>query len=84
MPPDTIYILKEEESLERVNENENSIALIKKRANDEGHYYYYWMRNHPSDIELFEKSYTDSYKLKYKGMIEAIKGNRIRQIDANY
>jgi len=48
--------------------------MIKKRNNDENHFYFYWMREEPSEIEAFEKEYCDSYKLKFTGMLNALKG----------
>ena len=48
--------------------------MIKKRNNDENHFYFYWMREEPSEIEAFEKEYRDSYKLKFTGMLNALKG----------
>lgn len=39
------------------------------------HFYYYWMCDDISEINNFEKEYKNSYKLKYSGMISALKGN---------
>ncbi len=56
-------------------QNDNILQLIKKRDNDLNHYYFYWMRENPSEISDFENQYTDSYDLTYKGMIRALKGD---------
>lgn len=47
--------------------------LMKQKGNDNTHQYYYWNVNHPNEIEDFEESYNDSYKLKYTGMLKALK-----------
>ncbi len=58
-----------------LNDNEDiqnfSIPLLKKTIK---HYYYYWMVENDNEIESFEKNYKDSYKLKYTGMLSALKG----------
>ena len=51
---------------------EYNISLLKKTIK---HYYYYWMLEDEQDIENFEKEYTNSYKLKYTGMLSALKRN---------
>jgi hypothetical protein len=64
--------------LENINTNiDNRIfGLIRKRLQDERHYYFYWMRREPDEIDDFEKHYMDSYELKYDGFLNALKGNR--------
>ena len=44
--------------------------LLKQKGN---HHYFYWNVNHHNDIEDFEQQYNDSYKLKYTGMLQALK-----------
>jgi hypothetical protein len=39
------------------------------------HFYYYWMVNTSHEIDGFIKDYKDSYKLKYQGMLSALKRN---------
>lgn len=51
---------------------EYNISLLKKTIK---HYYYYWMLEDEQDIENFKKDYTNSYKLKYTGMLSALKKN---------
>ncbi|MCT7618380.1 hypothetical protein N5U05_11585 [Aliarcobacter butzleri] len=51
---------------------EYNISLLKKTIK---HYYYYWMLEDEQDIENFKKDYTNSYKLKYTGMLSALKRN---------
>lgn len=60
----------------RILENENypfayplPPRLIKKGK----HYYFYWMVDHENEIEQFENDYKDTYKLKYQGMLSALK-----------
>lgn len=48
--------------------------LIKERTGDSNHYYFYWMRGCPEEIEEFEQLYRNAYSLKYAGMREALKG----------
>lgn len=50
-------------------------SLIRERAGDPQHYYYYWNVEQPSDIESFEDRYRDAYNLKYQGMLKALKGH---------
>jgi hypothetical protein len=37
------------------------------------YYYYYWNVDNPNNIDAFKESYNDSYKLKYSGMLKALK-----------
>ena len=48
------------------------IALLKKVKN---HMYHYWMVNNHNEIDAFEREYVDTYQLKYKGMLSALKRN---------
>lgn len=58
----------------RVNEQNNpEVALLREKAYDRKHYYYYWMVNKPFEIEPFEKMFADSYQMKYAGMLKAAK-----------
>jgi len=59
-------VLQNNEDIESFN-----IPLLKKTTK---HYYYYWMVENNRDIEDFEKNYKNSYKLKYMGMLSALKG----------
>jgi len=55
---------------------ENGIySMIRERDGDTKHHYYYWMVNHPDEIERFEQNYRDAYNLKYTGMLKALKGD---------
>ena len=60
----------------RILENENyqfnfpSIDRLKKKGD---HYYFYWMVNHENEINQFETDYKDTYKLKYQGLLSALK-----------
>ena len=40
------------------------------------HHLFYWMVNNEQGIEQFKKEYNDSYNLKYKGMLSALKKAR--------
>ncbi|MFX0086188.1 MAG: hypothetical protein ACFFAU_10950 [Candidatus Hodarchaeota archaeon] len=55
------------------SENDNILGLIRKRGNDNTHYYFYWNLQTPNDIRKFENVYTSSYNLKYSGMLKALK-----------
>jgi hypothetical protein len=47
--------------------------FVKERGHDNKHFYFYWNVQHSNEIEDFEQLYTDSYKLKYEGMLQALK-----------
>lgn len=53
--------------------SDNTINRIQKEGMK--HYYFYWNVNTADGIEAFKKRYNDAYNLKYKGMIQALKGN---------
>ncbi len=63
------------ETLER-RQNDEIFRMIRGRDGDNKHYYYYWMRNDPAEIESFEQKYNDAFNLKYAGMLKALKGDR--------
>ncbi len=50
-------------------QGDNIFKMIQKRKRDNKHYYFYWMRDDPREIEDFEKQYMDS---KYRGMLMAL------------
>lgn len=56
--------------------NDEILKMIRERIRDKHHYYYYWMRACQDEINEFEQIYTDSYKLKFEGMLRALKGNQ--------
>jgi len=58
------------------NNNDEILCMVKKRSNDEGHYYFYWMVETPEEIKQFEKEYTDTYNIKFAGMLKALKRYR--------
>lgn len=60
-------------TIEEDNSNE-IFKMIKERKGDNKYFYYYWMVDSPHEIEDFERRYTDSYKLKFEGMLKALKG----------
>lgn len=66
---------KIQEILESPNDEDEILRLVKKRNNDNDHFYFYWMVDSPYEIAGFEKRYNDAYNLKYGGMIKALKGN---------
>ncbi len=81
--PGQCRIVKENLPLEvlmRLDLSDNNnlvLSLTTTRDGDEGHYYFYWMVDSDNEIERFEKRYTSTYRLKYSGMLEALKGDRI-------
>jgi hypothetical protein len=46
--------------------------LISK-PNDQKHLYFYWMVDSENQVDNFQKEYSDTYNLKYKGMVDVIK-----------
>jgi hypothetical protein len=53
----------------------SAFPLLKKQNERDKHLYYYWNLNNPNDISLFEKDYNDTYKLRFAGILEALKKN---------
>lgn len=49
------------------------LVFLRQKPNDRVHRYYYWNVDNVRDIEQFEVEYNDSYKLKYTGMLRALK-----------
>ena len=49
--------------------------LLKNKAGDRKHLYFYWNVADQNGIEDFERQYTDSYQLKYSGMLKALKSS---------
>ena len=47
--------------------------LLKQKSNDNSHFYFYWNVENHDQIDGFEQQYNDSYKLKYTGMLSALK-----------
>jgi len=52
------------------------LGLLLQKGNDTRHRYYYWNVDRYSEIEQFETNYGDSYKLKFTGMLKALKRGR--------
>jgi len=59
--------------MESLNNGQFS-GLLREKPGDAKHYYFYWMRNYPEEIDTFEEIYQDAYNLKYQGMLKALKG----------
>ena len=55
------------------NLNEYPFNLIAKKQRDKSHLYFYWMLQRREDIRTFDKKYTDTYNLKYRGMITVLR-----------
>lgn len=53
--------------------------MVRKRNENDKHYYYYWMVSAPNEIDRFEEEYKDTYNLKYAGMLNVLKGDQQRQ-----
>lgn len=51
---------------------DNNARLFKKKGK---HYYFYWNIDNHEDIEAFDTSYNDSYKLVFQGILSALKGS---------
>jgi hypothetical protein len=58
------------------NITDEIFRLIRERSGDNQHYYFYWIVNNPHEVDEFERQYTNSYRLKYEGMLRVLKGNR--------
>ena len=57
-----------------VNElNLDQIDLIEK---SNAHFYYYWMADGTDEISDFKNAYSDAYRLRYQGILSALKRNR--------
>lgn len=65
-------------ALETSSSRDQILKMVKTRKGDRKHYYFYWMREEPTNIEKFEEDYSDSYELEFGGMLEALKGNHRR------
>ena len=73
--PDEIRYMIDYPSISQENMNDDNIfSMIKPVRFDNAHYYFYWMREHPEQIEEFEEAYNDAYNLKYTGYVKALKG----------
>ncbi len=59
--------------LENRNTEDDILRMTGKREGDKDHYYFYWNIEKPFEIDEFEKEYTDTYNLKYAGMLKALK-----------
>lgn len=62
--------LPEEINIERLT------TIDERLQNKEKHIYFYWMVDSSDQIKDFEKSYNDSYKQKYSGMIKSLKAHQ--------
>jgi len=49
------------------------LHLLAERRSDRRHLYFYWNLSRSSEIEAFEREYTNAYSLKYAGMLRALK-----------
>lgn len=50
--------------------------LFRQKGNNNKHLYYYWNLSDPNEIENFENQYNDSYKLKFSGMLTALRNEQ--------
>jgi hypothetical protein len=51
----------------------DQFPFLRMRRSDRNHLYYYWNVQTVNEIELFEEEFTNAYKLKYTGMLSALK-----------
>jgi hypothetical protein len=56
--------------------SQTDLNLLKQKDRDTSHLYFYWNVDHPHQIDDFEQHYNDSYKLKYTGMLSALRLNQ--------
>lgn len=64
------------DKLDYTNRLDEILRLVKKRVNDDRHFYFYWMVDDSDEIDEFEKNYTDAYSLKYAGILKALKRDK--------
>ena len=48
--------------------------MVRKRGREKTHYYFYWMKEDPSEIDSFEKQYRNVRKSMYDGILKLLKG----------
>jgi len=53
----------------------STLQFLRKRNGDKWHKYFYWNVNNPNSINDFEKEYTNSYQLKFEGMLKALRNH---------
>lgn len=58
---------------DNINNQSNIFNFVKKKSGDNQHYFYYWNLDDPSKIKTFEKEYSDTYNLKFGGMLRVLK-----------
>jgi hypothetical protein len=49
------------------------LHILSKLIKSRNHYYFYWMVEHQDQIDNFQQRYRDTYQLKYRGMLHALK-----------
>lgn len=60
---------------DEINLQHSDFQLLRERGASHRHLYFYWNVQTHQDIESFEEKYNDSYKLKFAGMLQALKQN---------
>ena len=60
---------------DELNLDHSDFSLLNQKGNDNSHVYFYWNVENQNQIADFEQQYNDSYKLKYTGMLSALKTN---------
>lgn len=65
-----------ERTLEGNHSQDEILRLLKKKNGGDNNYYFYWMVETPSEIDYFEKKYTDAYNSRYDGMLKVLKMER--------
>ena len=70
LEPSQCRIIKRD--LESLDLNKINVSSKLKERN-KGYYYFYWMVDKKDEINNFEKDFKDSYNLKYRGMLKALK-----------
>lgn len=58
---------------DELNLDHPDFSLLNQKGNDNSHVYFYWNVENQNHIADFEQQYNDSYKLKYTGMLSALK-----------
>lgn len=60
-----------------INLQHVDFGLLRQKGSNSKHLYYYWSVANADSIEDYERHYNDSYKLKYSGMLQALKRDNI-------
>lgn len=58
-----------------INLSHTDFPALLRKGNDTKYFYFYWSVQNSENIADFERRYNDSYKLKYAGILQALKND---------